>query len=75
VKSGDTDQTIVGRIAGVFGIKGWVKITSFTEPSENLFDYSPWRVKMREGWQEIKVDQTQRHNSKILQLIESSLLN
>jgi len=33
---------IVGEISGVFGIKGWVKIYSFTEPRENILNYSPW---------------------------------
>lgn len=32
----------VGRISGVFGIKGWVKVFSFTDARENILDYSPW---------------------------------
>ena len=61
MSSSDTNYSVVGRISGVYGIKGWVKITSFTEPLENLFDYSPWRIKLRNGLQEIKVDRWQRH--------------
>ncbi|MBT8421845.1 MAG: ribosome maturation factor RimM [Gammaproteobacteria bacterium] len=34
----------VGRIAGAYGIKGWVKITSFTDPAENVFKYAPWTL-------------------------------
>lgn len=33
---------VVGEISGVFGIKGWVKVYSFTEPRENILTYSPW---------------------------------
>lgn len=33
---------VVGEISGVFGIKGWVKVYSFTEPRENILNYSPW---------------------------------
>lgn len=54
-------QSVVGRISGIYGVKGWVKITSFTEPPENVFEYSPWRVKLHEGWQEITLDKVQRH--------------
>jgi len=37
-----TDGLItVGRILGAHGIKGWVRIRSFTDPEEQLFDYSP----------------------------------
>ncbi len=32
----------VGRIAGPYGIKGWVKVASFTDPEDNVFSYAPW---------------------------------
>ena len=32
----------VGRVTGVFGIQGWVKIHSHTEPPDNIFKYQPW---------------------------------
>jgi 16S rRNA processing protein RimM len=32
----------MGRISGAFGIRGWVKLTSYTEPPENIFNFSPW---------------------------------
>ena len=35
----------VGKISGVFGIKGWVKVFSFTDPRENILNYSPWLLK------------------------------
>lgn len=35
----------VGKISGVFGIKGWVKVFSYTEYRENILDYSPWILK------------------------------
>ena len=35
----------VGRISGVFGIKGWVKVFSFTDARENILNYSPWLLK------------------------------
>lgn len=38
-------QINVGRISGVFGVKGWVKVFSFTEARENILNYSPWLLK------------------------------
>lgn len=35
---------LLGRITGVHGIKGWVKIHSYTDPREAIFDYEPWFV-------------------------------
>ena len=34
----------LGRIVGVFGVKGWVKVESFTEPHDNLFKYREWHL-------------------------------
>jgi 16S rRNA processing protein RimM len=35
----------VGRISGLFGVKGWLKVFSFTDPRENILSYSPWLLK------------------------------
>ena len=37
-----TQAIEVGRIVGVFGIKGWVKVQSFTDPVEGILDYAEW---------------------------------
>ena len=34
----------VGRIVGVHGVRGWVKLLSHTDPIDNLLRYRPWRV-------------------------------
>jgi len=33
---------VVGRITGVYGLHGWVKVFSETEPIESILTYSPW---------------------------------
>jgi 16S rRNA processing protein RimM len=38
------DLINVGKISGVFGIKGWVKVYSFTEPTDNILNYIPWTL-------------------------------
>ncbi len=32
----------VGRISGVHGIRGWVKVFSYTDPRENVLSYPEW---------------------------------
>lgn len=34
----------LGHIAGAFGIKGWVKVKSYTEPGEGILRYRQWHV-------------------------------
>ncbi len=41
----DDRQVLLGRIVGVFGVEGWVKLHSFTEPRENIFRYKPWTLR------------------------------
>lgn len=41
-------MVVIGRIAGAFGVRGWVKAVSFTESRGNVFGYTPW-VLRRDG--------------------------
>ena len=45
----------VGKISGVFGIKGWVKVFSFTDPRENILTYSPWLLKKNDETKTIAI--------------------
>ncbi len=36
---------VMGRIAGAYGVKGWLKINSFARPTEQVGDYRPWRLR------------------------------
>lgn len=47
---------VVGQLAGVFGVKGWVKVRSFTQPEENILDYGPWRLRTSSGVRTFEVD-------------------
>lgn len=53
----------VGRICGVFGVKGWVKVKSSTEPEDNIFSYSPWWLKTKHGVKAFEVVEYQRHSA------------
>ena len=55
------DWVIVGRIEGAYGIKGWVRVRSFTDPPENIFDYCPWRLRLAQGAREYKRVATRPH--------------
>ncbi len=50
-----SQQLIVGEVAGAFGVKGWVKIYSHTEPPQNILDYGPWLLNGQDGSKEYKV--------------------
>ena len=51
----------VGRIVAVYGVKGWVKVLSSTEPSGNIFSYQPWYVDAQNARQLLRVDEYRTH--------------
>ncbi len=46
----EQDLIQVGRISGLHGVKGWVKIFSYTQPREGILKYTPWLVNVAGQW-------------------------
>ena len=40
---------------GVYGVRGWLKIESYTQPRDNIFGYTPWWLETSDGWRETEV--------------------
>ncbi len=57
---------VVGKIVGLFGVKGWVKIHSFTEPRENILRYSPWLLKKGTDCKQIAVADGGLHGKSVI---------
>lgn len=43
-------MVVVGEVSGVFGVRGWIKVWSFTEPRENILGLSPWYLSGAGSW-------------------------
>ncbi len=60
----------VGKIAGLYGVKGWVKVYSDTDPRENIVAYSPWQIDCGgdcDGdWREVEVAEGRRHSKTVI---------
>lgn len=54
MESKDSDWVIVGRFGRVHGIKGAISVISFTEPRENILEYTQWYIKKAGQWQPVK---------------------
>lgn len=64
--SNPSHPVIVGTVAGVFGIKGWIKVRSETEPATNILQYSPWYLSHNGTWLRYEVQEGQRHNKGLI---------
>ena len=51
---GNKSEVLVGRLGGAFGIKGWLKVSSFTSPLDNIFAYTPWRLRGKHATLEVQ---------------------
>lgn len=61
-----SDLIEVGRISGVYGLQGWVKVYSYTEPRENILAYSHWHVHTGGQWRPMEVAEGRGHGKGVI---------
>jgi len=66
----DNELINVGEISGVFGVKGWIKVFSLTDPRENIISYSPWTLKKGNEVKQVKLVSGKRQGKSIVAQIE-----
>lgn len=50
------DVVVMARVAGAFGIKGWLKVHTFTESPDTLDGYASWLLKSDQGWEAFELE-------------------
>jgi 16S rRNA processing protein RimM len=60
------EPIIVGRIAGPFGVKGWLRVVSYTEQPDKLLDYAPWYLRRGNAWLPITITGSKHHSKGLL---------
>jgi 16S rRNA processing protein RimM len=64
------DPVVLGRVSGPFGIRGWVKIFSYTDPKEGILDYPAWQIEKGGRWQPVSVAEGQPHGKTVIARFE-----
>ena len=65
-------QVSVGKIVSPFGVKGWVKVLSYTQNPADLFTYKPWQISRhgsKASQREVTVSQFRHHGKGYVALI------
>lgn len=57
---------MIGRITGLFGVRGWVKVFSHTEPRKNVLGYQPWSLDIAGTAREFRVIDGRPHGKGIV---------
>lgn len=56
----------LGRISGLYGVRGWVKVYSHTSPLTNILEYANWYLNTDKGWQEYQLETGKSHGKGII---------
>ena len=63
-------EVLVGKIAGAYGVKGWLRVSSYTQPPENLLSYTPWQLRSRTGSLPLEMVQGKPHGKGLVVKLE-----
>lgn len=69
---GDSSARLVvmGRIAAPYGVKGWVKIQTFTQTLDSLLDYADWQIghsdKSNSQWRDAGLEEASVHGDAVI---------
>ena len=66
-----TTRIMLGHISGLYGVRGWVKVFSYTKPITNIFNYSPWQLYQYGQWQTLSVCEGKTHGKGIIARLET----
>lgn len=60
-------DVLLGYVSGVHGLKGWVKVFSYTDPREAILTYQPWRIAPPgEAGKAVRIERGQPHGKTVI---------
>lgn len=62
----DSEPVLLGRITGVFGVRGWVRVFSYTRPREAILGYKGCMARVGDQWQPIEWLEGRRHGKSVV---------
>jgi 16S rRNA processing protein RimM len=61
---------VLGRVSALFGVRGWVKVFSYTEPREALLQYKDLLIGRDGAWQPAELIEGQQHGKSVIALFK-----
>jgi len=53
IKAASKQRVIIGRVCGIYGVAGWLKVFSYTRPRENIFNFRSLMVGLQNQWEDV----------------------
>jgi 16S rRNA processing protein RimM len=60
----------IGHVSGLYGVKGWVRIFSDTDPREKILEYTPWILELEDRRSTVRLAGGRRHGKGVVASIE-----
>lgn len=64
-------RVTLGKIIGLYGLHGWVKVYSYTDPIANILNYSPWQLYHHGQWQTVTIAEGKLNGKRVIAHLES----
>jgi 16S rRNA processing protein RimM len=49
-------RVVLGQVGGAFGVQGWVRIQSYTDPPDNILKFGRWQLGRAGQWREVEIE-------------------
>ncbi len=66
MQSSQREWVVLGQVSGLYGVRGWVKVFSRTEPRQGIVDYNPLYLNIRGEWRLAEVEQGRLHGKGVV---------
>lgn len=60
------DKIPIGRFGAAYGVRGWLHLISYTDPIENIFNYTVFHVKHGQQWQLLHLANSKTHGKGLI---------
>jgi 16S rRNA processing protein RimM len=70
VSASNDSLVALGQIAGVFGVKGWLKVRSYTQPRDNIVAFDAWTLRRDGAETRLAVEAGRNHGAGIVAKLE-----
>jgi 16S rRNA processing protein RimM len=66
----DEEMVLMGRVSGLFGVRGWIKVYSEASPREGILKYNPWYLRNGELWEAHRLLEGKRQGQGVVARLE-----
>lgn len=60
------EMVTIGRVVGLYGVCGWLRVYSYTQPREGLLDYCNWRLSVGNRRADMVVESSKRQGKGLI---------